>query len=68
MTGKYKVHLESSSGFYPCGISNPHLTSGDPDEVTCHLCHTRAVWKADPENQRLLAEGNAFLEWYNTPD
>jgi hypothetical protein len=68
MTNMYKIHLESDSGFYPCGATNPHLTSDDPDEVTCHLCRTRAEWKADPENQRRVAEGNAWLEWYNTPD
>ncbi len=57
----YKVHLESDSGYYPCGASNPRLTSADPDEVTCHLCGVRAEWKADPENQRRVAEANEWL-------
>lgn len=63
-----KIHLESDSGFYPCGATNPKLTSDDPTKVTCHLCHRRAEWKADPENQRRVAEGSAWLERYNTPD
>lgn len=63
-----KIHLESNSGFYPCGATNPHLTSNVTEEVTCHLCRRRAEWKDDPENQRRVAEAKAHLEWYNTPD
>lgn len=58
----YKIHLESDSGFYPCGATNPHLTSNDSDEVTCHLCRKRVEWKAVPENQRRVAEANAWRE------
>ncbi|TFD12601.1 hypothetical protein E3T26_10840 [Cryobacterium sp. TMT1-21] len=68
MTGSHKIHLENNSGFYPCGASTPRLTSGDPNDVTCHLCRKNAEWKNDPENQRRIAEGSAWLEWYNTPD
>lgn len=64
----YKTHLESDSGFYPCGATNPHSTSNNPDEVTCHLCRKRAEWKADPENQRRVAEANDWHERYNMPD
>jgi hypothetical protein len=64
----HKVHLESNSGFYPCGTTKPRLTSSALEEVTCHLCRVRAEWKADPENQRKLAGGSARLDRYNAPD
>jgi hypothetical protein len=44
------------------GATNPSLTSADPDEVTCYFCRKRVEWKADPENQRRVAEANARLE------
>lgn len=68
MARVYKVHLESHSGFYPCGASNPQLTSDNPNDVTCHLCRKRAEWKSDPENQRRVADANAWLDWYHAPD
>lgn len=34
----YKVHLNSSTGSWPCGATNPRETSDYPDDVTCHLC------------------------------
>lgn len=46
MTDGYKIHVESDSGFYPCGATNPHRTSADPNEVTCHLCRKHVEWMA----------------------
>ncbi|GAA1149960.1 hypothetical protein MOX01_23200 [Microbacterium oxydans] len=34
----YKVHLNSTSGYWPCGATSPHETSDNLDDVTCHLC------------------------------
>ncbi|BCW18371.1 hypothetical protein NtRootA9_10790 [Arthrobacter sp. NtRootA9] len=68
MPDVYKVHLESHSGFYPCGATSPQLTSDNLNEVTCHLCRKRAEWKADPGNQRRVAEASDWLDWYHTPD
>lgn len=46
MADGYKIHVESDSGFYPCGATNPHRTSADPSEVTCHLCRKHVEWMA----------------------
>lgn len=56
----HKVHIASDSGYWPCGATDPHLTSDDPDEVTCHLCKKNLEWRAD--NQDRIADANAYLE------
>lgn len=55
-----KVHTTSDVGYWPCGASNPQLTSDDPDEVTCYLCKKNLDWRE--ENKDRIAEAGAYLE------
>lgn len=56
----YKVHRASDSGFWPCGITDPHLTSENPDEVTCHFCKANLKWSE--ENRDRIDAANAWFD------
>lgn len=46
LVADYKVHMASTSGYWPCGATDPRLTSEDPNEVTCVLCKKNRDWSA----------------------
>ncbi|MBB5641001.1 hypothetical protein BJ997_001549 [Cryobacterium roopkundense] len=42
MPGSHKIHLGSDSGFCLCGVIRLRLTSGERNDVACHLCRKNA--------------------------
>lgn len=61
-----KVHMASTSGYWPCGATNPALTSDNDDEVTCHLCKKNRDWAVD--NREAIDEHAAKWAWLHEPD